>query len=169
MKSTVTTDSLKRLLAFWIATTCATLVTNAAEPWQVVTVWKVSLEGTLKEGTEFEVRIESKKPKELSGSYFGTTDQPGSVVSEMTVKLGGEEISIPKQAFSDLANAKLQTVSMTSSPSGEVRLRFTGGDGSTSYEAEYFIEPKRLVKRVISYFEATTGGEKGRVVKTTTF
>ena len=169
MKLTVTTDNLKRLLAFWIATTCAALATHAAEPWQVVTVTKVSLEGTLKEGTEFEVRIESKKPKELSGSYFGATDQPGSVVSEITVKLGGETISFPKQAFSDLANALLQTVSITSNPSGEARLRFTGGTGSTSYEAEYFIEPKRLAKRVISYFEATTGGEKSRVLKTTTF
>jgi len=145
------------------------IVTSAAESWQVVTVNKVSLEGTLKEGTEFEVRIESTKPKEPSGNYFGTVDRPRSVLSEITVKLGGKKISFPKQAFSDLANALLQTVSTTSQPSGELKLRFTGGDGPTSYEAEYFIESNRLVKRTISYFEVATGSEKNRVVKTTTF
>jgi hypothetical protein len=168
-EQSVMTDNLKRLLAFWSATTCATLVINAAEPWQVVTINKVSLEGALKEGTEFEVRIESQKLKESSGKYFGATDRLGSVVSEMTVKLRGEKVSFPKEAFEDLANALLQTVSITSNPAGGVRLRFAGGDGSTSYEAEYFIESNRLIKRAISYFDVTTAGEKSRVVKTTTF
>jgi hypothetical protein len=79
------------------------------------------------------VRIESQKLKEASGKYFGATDRPGSVVSEMTVKLGGEKVSFPKEAFEDLANALLQTVSITSNPSGGLKLRFTGGDGSASY------------------------------------
>ncbi len=142
---------------------------NAAPSWQVVTINKVSLEGTLKEGTAFEINIEARKPKALQGDYFGSVGQPGSVLAEITVKLGGEKMSFPKQAFNDLANPLLQTVSVTSQPSGELRLRFTGGDGSATYEAEYFIQSNRLAKRSISYFEASAGGKKREVVKTTTF
>jgi hypothetical protein len=142
---------------------------NPAELWQVVTINKISLEGTLKEGTEFEINIEARKPKVLQGDYFGSAGQPGSVIAEITVKLGGEKMSFPKQAFNDLANPLFQTVSLTSQPSGEVRLRFTGGDGSTTYEAQYFIQSNRLAKRSISYFEASAGGKKREVVKTTTF
>jgi hypothetical protein len=139
------------------------------EPWQVVAINSVSLQGTLKQGTPFEVTIEAKKPKVLQGNYFGAVDQPTSVVAEMTQKLGGEKISFPKQAFQDLANASLQTVSITSRSSGEVKLRFTGGDEPNRYEAEYFIESNRLVKRLLSYFESTADGKKEVVVKTTTF
>jgi hypothetical protein len=169
MRSTVTSAHWKRLLSCIVAITCVWFVSNAAEPWQVVRVNKISLEGTLKEGTDFEVRVESKKAKESSGNYFGATDQPASVVSEITVKLSGDKISFPKEAFGDLANALLQTLSITSQPSGEVRLRFSGGEGATGYEAEYFIESKRLVKRTVSYFENSGAGEKSRVVKTTNF
>ncbi len=139
------------------------------EPWQVVAISRVSLEGTLKEGTPFEVNIEAKQPKILKGNYFGSVDQPSTVVVEMTVRLGSEKISFPKQAFDDLANVSLQTISVTSKPSGEFKLRFTGGDEAKRYEAEYFIQSNRLVKRLISYFEATANGKKQVVVNTTTF
>jgi hypothetical protein len=145
------------------------VVQSETEPWQVVAINSVSLRGTLREGTPFEVNIEAKKPKALRGNYFGSVDQPSSVVAELTVKLSGEKISFPKQAFDDLANASLQTVSVTSKPSGELRLRFTGGDEATRYEAQYFIQSNRLVKRLVSYFEATPEGKKRDVVKTTTF
>jgi hypothetical protein len=159
----------KRLLVCLAAVAYAWFAGNAAELWQVVKVNKISLEGVLKEGTEFEVRIESKKAKESSGNYFGATDQPAFVVSEITVKLSGDKISFPKDAFADLANPLLQTASITSQPSGEVRLRFSGGEGATGYEAEYFMDSKRLLKRTVSYFEITAAGEKSRVVKTTNF
>jgi len=139
------------------------------EPWQVVAINSVSLRGTVKEGTPFEVNIETKKPKASQGNYFGSADQPSSVIVEMAAKLGGEKISFPKQAFDDLANASLQTVSVTSKPSGELRFRFSGGDEATRYEAEYFIQSGRLIKRSVSYFEATADGKKREVVKTTTF
>ena len=142
--------------------------TAIADPWQVVTVNKVTLEGTLKGGAPFEVRVESDTPKETSGDYFGATDAPRSVVAGIIVKSSGAKISFPKQAFSDLANALLQTVSVTSQPSGDLKLRFTGGEGPTNYEAEYFIEGNRLVRRTVSYFERG-GDEKSRVIKTMTF
>lgn len=159
----------KWLLAYIALISWAWVGANAAEPWQVVSVNEVSLAGTLKEGTEFQVHIEAKKPKASRGDYFGAVDQPGSVVAEITVKLDGDKISFPKQAFEDLANPLLQTLSITSQPSGEVKLRFSGGEGPTGYEAEYFIESKRLVKRTVSYFENSGAGEKSRVVKTTSF
>jgi hypothetical protein len=146
----------------------AAMPTKAAEPWQVVTVNKVSLEGTLSGGSKFEVNVESSKPKTLEANYVGAAGQPAAAVSEITVKLGGEKISFPKQAFGDLANAKLQTVSVTSQPSGEVRLRFSGGEAPGTYEVEFFIQGNRLTKRSLSSFEAATGG-KHEVVKTTTF
>jgi hypothetical protein len=139
------------------------------EPWQVVAVNSVSLHGTLKQGTPFEVNVEARKPKASQGNYFGTTDQPSSVIQEISLKLGGDKISFPKEAFQDLANASLQTVSVTSRPSGDLKFRFTGGDEGSRYEAEYFIQSNRLVKRLVSYFEPTTGGKKQLVVKTTNF
>jgi hypothetical protein len=142
---------------------------KTADLWQVVTVDKVSLEGTLKTGTKFEVNIESDKPKPEQNYLGAAAGAAVSAVSEITVKMGGEKISFPKAAFVDLANAKLQTVSLTSQPSGEVRLRFTGGDAPTTYEAAYFIVANRLAKRSISYFEPTAGGTKHEVIKTTTF
>ena len=143
--------------------------TKTLELWQVVTVNKVSLEGTLKGGSKFEVNIESDKPKP-EGNYLGAAAGAAvSAVSEITVKVGGEKISFPKAAFDDLANARLQTVSLTSQPSSEVRLRFTGGDAPTTYEVAYFIVANKLAKRSISYFEPTAGGTKHEVIKTTTF
>jgi hypothetical protein len=139
------------------------------EPWQVVAVNSVSLHGTLKQGTPFEVNVEARKPKATQGNYFGTTDQATSVIEEISLKLGGEKISFPKEAFQDLANPSLQTVSITSKPSGDLKFRFTGGDEGSRYEAEYFIQSNRLVKRLISYFEPTVGGKKQMVVKTTSF
>jgi hypothetical protein len=171
---------MKRFLSVYLTTFVAleTVVAQQAptvvapadtEPWQVVAINSVSLQGTLKQGTPFEVNIEAKKPKIFQGNYFGSVDQPSSVVAEITVKLGGEKISFPRQAFDDLANASLQTVSVTSRPSGELKFRFTGGDEASRYEAEYFIQSNRLVKRLVSYFEATADGKKQVVVKTTTF
>ena len=58
------------------------------EPWQVVAINSVSLRGTVKEGTPFEVNIETKKPKASQGNYFGSADQPSSVIVEMAAKLG---------------------------------------------------------------------------------
>ena len=146
----------------------AMLTTTRADQWQVVTVNRVTLEGTLKDGGAFEVRVDSDTPKETAGDYFGATDAPRSVVSGIIVKATGGKISFPKQAFSDLANPLLQTVSITSQPSGDLKLRFTGGEGATNYEAEYFIEGNRLVRRTVSYFERG-GSEKNRVIKTTNF
>ena len=147
----------------------AAVVQPETDPWQVVTINKVSLEGTLKQGTPFEVNIEATKPKRSQGKYFGAIDQPGSVVAEIMVKLDGDKIRFPAHAFDDLANASLQTLSVTSRPSGELKFRFTGGGEANRYEAEYFIQSNRLVKRLVSYFEATPNGKKQIVVNTTTF
>jgi hypothetical protein len=67
-----------------------------------------------------------------------------------------------------LANPLLQTVSITSQPSGDLKLRFTGGEGATNYEVEYFIEGNRLVQRTVSYFERGVE-QKDRVIKTMFF
>jgi hypothetical protein len=138
------------------------------EAWQVVTVNEVLLAGTLKEGTPFEVHIEARMPKTLRNQYFGASTQPELVIAEITVRLGGQKIPFPKEGFEDLARPRLQTVSLTSQPSGTVKLRFTGGEESAAYEAEYLIQPNRLAERAVSYFEVTAGGEKARIVKTTT-
>jgi hypothetical protein len=146
------------------------LATTALAQWQVVTLNRVTLEGTLKDGGAFEVRVDSDAPKESSGQMFGATDThaPRAIVSGITVKSPSGRISFPKQAFVDLANPLLQTVSITSQGSGNLKLRFTGGEGAQNYEAEYFIEGNRLVKRNVSYFER--GGEQsGRVIKTMSF
>ena len=150
-----------------IAILCMMLVATAFAQWQVVTLNRVTLEGTLKDGGAFEVRVDSDTPKEASGEYFGATDAPRAVVSGIIVKAGGR-IAFPKNAFVDLANPLLQTVSITSQGSSNLKLRFTGGEGAQNYEVEYFIEGNRLVRRTVSYFERG-GGEKGRIVKTTNF
>ncbi len=141
---------------------------TAFAQWQTVNVDKVRLEGTLKDGGTFEVKVDSGVPKQISGDYFGASDAPRVVVSGITVKTAGGNISFPKPAFVDLANPLLQTVSITSQGSANLKLRFTGGEGAQNYEVEYFIEGNRLVKRNVSYFER--GGEKSdRVIKTMTF
>src|SRR5436190_6609800 len=146
----------------------AVLTMARADQWQVVTVNRVTLEGTLKDGGAFEVRVDSDTPKEPSGEYFGATDAPHAVISGVIVKSAGGRIAFPKNAFVDLANPLLQTVSITSQGSANLKLRFTGGEGATNYEVEYFIEGNRLVRRTVSYFER--GGEKkDRVIKTITF
>ena len=141
---------------------------TAFAQWQVVTLNRVTLEGSLKEGGAFEVRVDSDTPKEASGELFGATEAPKSVVSGIIVKTQGGRIAFPKQAFIDLANPLLQTVSITSQGSSNLKLRFTGGEGAQNYEVEYFIEGNKLVRRTVSYFER--GGEKkDRVIKTTNF
>lgn len=160
---------LKRLLGATVAIPCALFAAQAAEPWQVVSVSEMSIAGTLKDGTEFEVRIEAKKPKEPRDNYFGAAGQPELVVSEIVVKVGGKKTSFPKQAFEDLANPLLQTVSVTSQPSGEVKLRFTGGDRAPTYEVEYFVQSDRLLRREVTFVETLPDGAKREVVKTTTF
>jgi hypothetical protein len=160
----------KQLLASIIAITCALFVARAtAQPWQVVSVNETFLAGTLKEGTEFAVRVEARKPKEPRDDYFGAADQPGLVVAEIMVKVGGKKASFPAQAFQDLANPLLQTVSVTSQPSGELKLRFTGGQGSPNYEVEYFVQAGRLIKRDVKIFQAAADGTKREVIKTTNF
>lgn len=159
----------KQLLAAALVISCALFVAQAAEPWQVVNVSETSLAGTLKDGTEFEVRIEARKPKEPRNGYFGAADQPELVVAEIVVKVGRKKTSFPSQAFDDLANPLLQTVSVTSQPSGEVKLRFTGGDRAPTYEVEYFVQSDRLTRREVTFFETMPDGAKREVVKTTTF
>src|SRR5262249_28040549 len=134
----------------------------------VVKLNRVTLEGSLKEGGVFEVKVDSDAPKGASGEFFGATEAPHAVVSGIVVKTTGARISFPKQAFVDLANPLLQTTSVTSQGSSNLKLRFTGGEGAQNYEVEYFIEGNRLVKRNVSYFDRG-GQEKGRVVKTMTF
>jgi hypothetical protein len=163
------TSNSKRAIAFCVGIGFALAVTNAADPWQVVTVNRLALEGTLKDGTEFEVRVESQEPKEQSAAYVGATGTPRAVISDFTMKLAGKKVSFPDSAFNDLANPLLQTVSITSQPSGAIKLRFTGGEGEASYEAEYLVQSGRLAQRTLSYFEAGANGEKGRIVKTATF
>ena len=141
---------------------------TAFAQWQVVTLNRVTLEGTLKDGGAFEVRVDSDTPKETSGEYFGATDAPQAVISGIIVKAPGGRIAFPKQAFVDLANPLLQTVSMTSQGSSNLKLRFTGGEGATNYEVEYFIEGNRLVRRTVSYFERGET-QKDRVIKTMNF
>jgi len=141
---------------------------TAFAQWQVVTLNRVTLEGTLKDGGAFEVRVDSDTPKETSGEYFGATDAPQAVISGIIVKGPGGRIAFPKQAFVDLANPLLQTVSMTSQGSSNLKLRFTGGQGATNYEVEYFIEGNRLVRRTVSYFERGET-QKDRVIKTMNF
>ena len=130
---------------------------------------RVSLEGTLKEGIGFEVRIESQEPKETTVNYFGVTGKPRAVVSDIMLKLGGKKVSFPDTSYNDLANPLLQTVSMTSQSSGDFKLRFTGGEGDSSYEVEYLIQSGRLAERSLSYFETSAKGERARVVKTDSF
>jgi hypothetical protein len=158
-----------KVIGFWTAILLVIIAaTAAADQWQVVTVNRVTLEGTLKDGPPFEVRVDSDAPKGSSGDYFGASDAPQLVVSGIIVKAAGGRIAFPKQAFADLANPLLQTVSITSQPSGDLKLRFNGGEGATNYEVEYFIEGNRLVRRTVSYFER---GKtlKDRVIKTTNF
>ncbi|MFN2542069.1 MAG: hypothetical protein ABR514_07880 [Chthoniobacterales bacterium] len=162
------TSNSKRAIAFCVGIGFALAVTNAADPWQVVTVNRLALEGTLKDGTEFELRVESQEPKEQSIVYVGATGTPRAVISDFALKLGGKKVSVPDAAFNDLANPLLQTVSITSQP-GAVKLRFTGGEGEASYEVEYLVQSGRLAQRTLSYFEAGANGEKGRIVKTATF
>jgi hypothetical protein len=142
--------------------------TTALAQWQVVNVNRVTLEGTVKDGGAFEVRVDSDTPKEASGEFFGATEAPKSAVSGIIVKTQGARIAFPKQAFVDLANPLLQTTSITGQGNGNLKIRFTGGEGATSYEAEYFIEGNRLVRRTVSYFERG-GAQKDRVIKTMNF
>jgi hypothetical protein len=141
---------------------------SVSAQWQTVNVNKVTLEGTLKDGGVFEVKVDSDVPKELSGEYFGSADSPRVVVSGIVVKTTGTRISFPKEAFVDLANPLLQTTSVTSQGANNVKLRFTGGEGAQNYEVEYFIEGNKLVKRNVSFFKRG-GKENGRIVKTMTF
>ena len=146
----------------------AALTAGRADQWQVVNVDKVTLEGTLKDGGTFAVTVDSDAPKPVSGEFFGATETPRVVVSGITVKTSGARISFPKQAVVDLANPLLSTVSITSGGAGNLKLRFTGGEGATNYEVEYFIEGSRLVKRTVSYFERGET-QKDRVIKTMNF
>jgi hypothetical protein len=142
--------------------------TAFAQQWQVVNVNKVTLEGTLKQGGTFAVTVDTDEPKAVSGELFGAAELPRSVVSGITVKTSNTRIAFPKQAVTDLANPLLQTVSVTAQGTGNLKLRFTGGEGAENYEVEYFVEGNRLVRRDLSYFERG-GGQKERVVKTMTF
>ncbi len=143
-------------------------MTALADQWQVVNVNKVTLEGSLKDGGVFVVTIDSGSPKQGGGEYFGATETPRATVSSITVKTGNARIVFPKQAFVDLANPLLQTTSITGQGDGNLKIRFTGGEGPANYEVEYFVEGNQLVRRTVSYFER--GGEqKGRVVKTMSF
>lgn len=153
-----------RLIAILFVVFAAT----AFAQWQVVTLNRIALEGTLKDGGAFEVRVDSDSPKETASEFFGATETPRSVVSGIIVKTPAGRAAFPKQAFVDLANPLLQTVSVTSQGSSSLKLRFTGGEGAQNYEVEYFIEGNRLVKRNVSFFERG-GQEKGRVIKTMSF
>jgi hypothetical protein len=146
----------------------ATLTTVRADQWQVVNVNRVTLDGTLKDGGTFSVTVDSDTPKAASGEFFGATDAPRAVVSGIIVKTSNARIAFPKQAFIDLANPLLQTTSITSQGPSNLKLRFTGGEGATNYEVEYFIEGNRLVRRTVSYFERGVE-QKDRVIKTMTF
>jgi hypothetical protein len=158
--------NLTRLVVFGAAISCGFFFASAAEPWQVVSINEVTWVGSLKGGGDFHVHIEAKKPKE-GREYFGAVNEPEVAVAEITVKADGK-VSFPKPAFEDLANPLLQTLSVTSQPSGEVKLRFLGGDAGATYEVEYFIESGRLVKRTLKYF-ATKDGKKQEVIKEMTF
>src|SRR5437588_3244570 len=123
--------------------------TAALAQWQVVSVNRVTLGGTLKDGGAFEVRVDSDTPKETAGEYFGATEAPRAVVSGIIVKAAGGKIAFPKNAFTDLGNPLLQTVSITSQGANNLKLRFTGGEGASNYEVEYFMEGNKLVRRTV--------------------
>ena len=160
--------SLRRLVICSVLAAASVFAADPAEPWQVVRINEVSWMGLVKEGDEFEVHIEAKKPKDAPGPYFGAVDQPESAVAEMTAKVDGDKIRFPKPAFEDLANPLLQTLSVTTQASGAVKLRFLGGNSAATYEVEFLIETGKLVKRTLKYFE-TTNDTKKEVIKEMTF
>jgi hypothetical protein len=156
------------LVACGVLAAWPVLAADPAGPWQVVRINEVTWIGLVKEGDEFEVHIETKKPKDEQGSYFGAVDQPESAVAEITVKVDGDKIRFPKPAVEDLANPLLQTLSVTSQPTGEVKVRFLGGNSAATYEVEFIIETGKLTKRTVKYFEGKDG-KKQEVIKDMTF
>jgi hypothetical protein len=162
-------DNLKRLTVFGAFLACAMINAAEPQPWQVVTINEVTWIGKLKGGADFEVRIQAERPKDGRDDYAGAVGQPQAAVAEIIVKAADEKIKFPKLAYEDLANPLLQTLSVTSQPTGELKLRFLGGEGPASYEVEYLIGPKKLVSRTLKYFEKTATGEKNQVVKTMDF
>jgi hypothetical protein len=168
MRSTTLTGNLKRLVVCSVLAAWPALAADTAGPWQVVRINEVTWVGLVKEGDEFEVHIETKKPKDAHGPYFGSVDQPDSAVTEIIVKVDGDKIRFPKPAVEDLANPLLQTLSVTSQPTGEVKVRFLGGNGAATYEVEFFLETGKLTKRTVKYFEAKDG-KKQEVIKDMTF
>ena len=141
---------------------------DPAGPWQVVRINEVTWVGLVKEGDEFEVHIETKKPKDAHGPYFGAVEPPESAVTEIMVKVDGDKIRFPKPAVEDLANPLLQTLSVTSQPTGEVKVRFLGGISAATYEVEFFLQAGKLTKRTVKFCEAKDG-KKEEVIKDMTF
>lgn len=122
----------------------------------------IKLEGSMPHGTKhvpFEIEVSCTPARMLrqatiAGVRYGTDGyDPKCVLTRLTLKLNRKRVHIPKASFEDLADVTFPaSVGIDSDGETDIVL-ISGGDGSASYKARFFVRGGRLVAREVDGFD----------------
>ena len=103
---------------------------------------------------ELHIRCAPFSPKHAHGiTHFWGGDSPyflpQSVVTELTLSVGGRRVRIPSSAFQDLCDVRVPTNFNPYGDAGETELSWGGGDAAGSYTVSFFFRDFKLIQREI--------------------
>ena len=125
-----------------------------ATPGDVIVVNAASMKtsgtlgGVLGEGQEFHMTVSMGPPaKEPSSGYMSTT--PSTVLSEVRIRLGEDEISFPPNALHDLTNPHIHRAKIIDDYDQKYLLKISGADGGGAWRAKFTCTKSKLLEREV--------------------
>jgi hypothetical protein len=130
---------------------CSFLFPAAAEEFR-----KIDISGVTNDNLPFELHIRcaaftTKLAHGITHFWGGDSPnfRPQSIVTELTLSVGGHRVSIPPLAFQDLGDVRVPTNFNPYGDAGETILIWGGGDAAGGYTAHFFFRDFKLVRREI--------------------
>jgi len=116
--------------------------------------------GTLPSGIRYELEVREgpyrpslKLPEDDCGMWGVDCGDPIYSVQSLTLKLNGKKIHFPHKFVADLSHVSSVEIKDVK---GGVKILLRGGDASGSYAAEFLVNKKRLVQRIVRHGEFPT-------------
>ncbi len=151
MTELVLVSLMKLRLIIVACSSVAMLTPVAAEEFR-----KIDISGLTNDKLPFElhIRCAAFSPKRVQGiTHFWGGDsphfRPQSVVTDLTLSVGGRRVEIPSSAFQDLGDVRVPTNFNPYGDAGETELTWGGGDAAGSYTVSFFFRNLKLIRREI--------------------
>ena len=130
-----------------------------ADMRKVVSYDEISLSGILNDGSRFVLSISIEPYLNEDGSsikkFWGRDElTPGYLIDRFYFSINGNEILIPREAISDLADINIPYGVYLMQNERNVAIYLKGGDAAGAYTAKLNVVGSNLVSRVIEYMNS---------------